>query len=331
VTGLAWVVGRGGLLGSHVERAAAAVESPIFGLGLALFPWRDPTLVNAALHEAARSFVRAVSDSGHDGWTVFWCAGAGVVGTKEAELEQECRTFEAFLASLGDALAASPTRVPPGRVFLASSAGGVYGGNPGRPCTEATEPRPISPYGRAKLAQEAALARWVEAHAGISALVGRISNLYGPGQNMSKPQGLISHMSRSVIHRLPIHVYVPLDTLRDYLFVTDAAKAIVRWVARLAHEPRRMVTKVCASEQETTITSLIQTFRRIARKQVKVVCGLHPVQNQQPLVLQFRSVEWTDDPLRPSTSLLAGIERVYRSHLQLHMAGRLPPPSPLRV
>jgi UDP-glucose 4-epimerase len=310
-----------------VERAAATNGDLLFGPALAPFSWNDPRSADAALAAAARAFVRLVSDRGTRGWTVFWCAGAGVVATPESELEQECRRFQAFLASLGDALAASPARSSPGCVFLASSAGGVNGGSLQRPITEHTQPRPISAYGRAKLAQETALAGWIEACSGVSALVGRISNLYGPGQNMSKPQGLISHMSRSVIHRYPIHVYVPLDTLRDYLFAADAADAIVRWAGRLAREPRRTHIKLFASEQATTIASLITTFRRIARRRVKVIAGLHPVQNQQPLSLEFRSVEWTHDRPLASTTLLAGMERVYRSQLLLHMQGRLPAPS----
>jgi len=48
-------------------------------------------------------------------------------------------------------------------------------------------------------------------------MVGRMSNLYGPGQNLKKVQGLISQMCLRVLTRQPLVLYVPLDTIRDYL------------------------------------------------------------------------------------------------------------------
>ena len=58
-------------------------------------------------------------------------------------------------------------------------------------------------------------------------LVGRISNLYGPGQNLAKPQGLVSQLCRAQLTRQPLSVYVSLDTMRDYLYVDDAAAMVV--------------------------------------------------------------------------------------------------------
>lgn len=331
MTRIVWVCGRGGLLGSEVERVCTRPGWIVFKPNLLAFPWTQRDPLDAGLRDEAQAFGRFLETSSATAWSLYWCAGAGVVSTSEAALVEECRTFETFLGSLGAALARSPISSLKGNFFLASSAGGVYAGSSARPITEHCAPSPISPYGRAKLAQEEALTRWVVNHPNVRALIGRISNLYGPGQNMAKPQGLISHMSRSVVHRIPIHIYVPLDTLRDYLFVTDAAEAVVRWTERLPRDARRVIAKICASEQDTTIASLIATFRRIARRQVKVVSGLHPVQNRQPTVLQFRSIEWTDDPMRPSTTLLSGTERIYRNHLWLHAQGQLAPPLPMRV
>jgi UDP-glucose 4-epimerase len=118
----------------------------------------------------------------------------------------------------------------PLNVILASSAGGIYAGAPEVPLTERSPARPLSAYGEAKLRQEQALAHWAEGRPEVSTLVARIANLYGPGQRADKPQGLISQMSRCLIHRRPVHIYVPLDTVRDFVFVEDAAHALVRWM-----------------------------------------------------------------------------------------------------
>jgi UDP-glucose 4-epimerase len=329
---LAWVVGSGGLLGSHVRRAVQARTGfAPWGREPATLPWRDAAALSSRFRELTRALVDAADLGGHEGWSVFWCAGAGVVGTAESELEEEARTWASFLACLGGALAPRSARTPPGRVFLASSAGGVYGQGGAGPATEDSPCRPISRYGRTKLRQEAALLEWASHHPPTSTLVARISNLYGPGQKLEKSQGLVSHMSRCLIHRLPVHVYVPLDTIRDYLYAGDAAEAIVRWVERLGREaceaggPRR-VLKICAAEEETSIAALIGVFRRIARRRTRVVAGVHPSQGEQPSRLWLRSRRWTDEPRTARTSLLEGVAALHRHHLALYQAGRLPSP-----
>ena len=110
--------------------------------------------------------------------------------------------------------------------FLASSAGGVYAGASGPPFTEHTEPAPISAYGRAKLRSEE-IATEFAVRTSTALLVGRLANLYGPGQNLDKPQGLVSQLCLAQLTRQPLTVYVPLDTMRDYLFVDDAAAMAV--------------------------------------------------------------------------------------------------------
>jgi len=189
----------------------------------------------------------------------------------------------------------------------------------------------MSGYGRAKLRQEAVLLEWASRQPRVSTLVARISNLYGPGQRMEKSQGLVSHMSRCLIHRLPVHIYVPLDTIRDYLYAGDAAEAIVRWVERLGREARAAgepgrVLKICAAEEETSVAALIGVFRRIARRPMRVVAGVHPSQGEQPARLWLRSRQWTDEPRTARTSLLEGVAAVHRHHLALYQAGRLPAP-----
>ena len=81
-----------------------------------------------------------------------------------------------------------------GGLFVASSAGGVYAGSSDPPFTERSVPRPISPYGRQSWNTSVSATLWGEAH-GIPVLIGRIANLYGPGQDMSKAQGLVSQLA----------------------------------------------------------------------------------------------------------------------------------------
>jgi UDP-glucose 4-epimerase len=326
VSTLAWVVGRGGLLGSSVERAlgAAAVWHP-----QRPFPWDNPEQLRASIAAAVRGFLSRLASEPHEGWCVYWCAGSGVVGTPADLLAAETANLRCFLDELGAALDSQQSTLP-GRIFFASSAGGVYGGSAEHPVTEATPPEPISDYGRAKLAQEEALGTWAHSRPKLSTLVARLSNLYGPGQHLDKPQGLISHMSRCLIFGVPVRIYVPLDTIRDYLFAEDAALRVVTSMARLGREAAeggRHIIKVYSSGNETTVGGLIGVFRQIAKRQLRVVSGLNPVRTQQPARLQFRSVVWADEPSLPRTELLDGVSRVHRNQLALFQAGRLPPPA----
>ena len=325
MSALAWVVGRGGLLGSCVERTVGSdvwrPERPIV--------WDDPGQLCESIADAVQGFRTRLAAESRDGWCVYWCAGNGVVGTPADRLAAETTSLCFFLDQLGTALG-NPKIVLPGRVFLASSAGGVYGGSAEHPVTEATPPQPVSDYGRAKLKQEEALRDWARARPTVSTLVGRLSNLYGPGQHLDKPQGLISHMSRGLIFGVPVRIYVPLDTIRDYLFAEDAAMRIVGGVARLGREAPcggQHITKVYGSGNETTVAGLIGVFRQIAKRQLRAVLGLNPVRSQQPARLQFRSIIWSDEPAMPRTQLLDGVNRVHRHQLALFEAGRLPPPS----
>jgi UDP-glucose 4-epimerase len=321
---LTWIVGRGGLLGSCVEQELRSdlwyPDSPIM--------WDDLYRVRESIAHAVQGFVARMLLESRQSWCVYWCAGSGVVGTSSTRLAAETESLRFFLETLGNAL--NPLRVVPvGRLFLASSAGGVYGGSIGHPLTELTLPQPISDYGRAKLEQEDLVVTWARAQPKVSILVGRLSNLYGPRQRLDKPQGLISHISRCILFSSPLHIYVPLDTLRDYLFASDAARDIVGGVARLEREwlgTSLHLIKIYSSGKETTISTLIGIFRRVAKRQLRVVMGLSNVRLQQPARLQFRSIIWNDSPAIPRTDLLDGVNRVHRHQFALFQAGRLPPP-----
>ena len=102
-----------------------------------------------------------------------------------------------------------------------------FGASPDSPLTEDSPCRPISEYGRHKLDMEQRLQAWAAGRNNVSTLMGRISNIYGPRQNLSKPQGIISHFARCLIHQRPIHVYMPLDTIRDYIYIDDCADQVI--------------------------------------------------------------------------------------------------------
>jgi UDP-glucose 4-epimerase len=214
---LVWVVGARGLLGANVVIALG--ERP--GLGLAFGDdLRIPASASGDLVAAFRArAVRFVAESvarGPCGFAVLLCAGATVGASGAREVAGDSAAFEQFLAGLAAALEATPAaRRAPGHVVLASSAGGLWAGHSGSSITESTPVRPLSDYGFGHLARERALTVFAARRPFSSTAILRLSNLYGPAQRLDKPQGLVSQIARSAIHRRPVRIYVPLDTQRD--------------------------------------------------------------------------------------------------------------------
>ena len=229
VPGLTWVIGGGGLLGQNVERALSqAFDRP--GSGGHLWSPSEPiawSSASAGAVELRQQVGEFLHVAGERPWSVAWCAGAGVTGTSAEGLHLELGALRATLEALGASRDGHE-----GAFFFASSAGGVYAGVGTPPYDESSPVRPLAPYGQAKLDAEAMVAEW-SSSTGTPSMIGRIANLYGPGQNLGKAQGLISQICRSRLTGQPLSIYVSLDTLRDYLFAPDCAAMILAGMARL--------------------------------------------------------------------------------------------------
>lgn len=321
---LTWVIGRGGLLGRQVEASLPA--GGLWRPG-ARVPWDDEDAAAAALTDAAERFLSGAAAAPGVPWRMLWCAGAGVVATAPEALAQETRLVERALAEVAGGLAGRPGLAGRGTVMLASSAGGVYAASPGRqPFDEHSPVRALAPYGREKLAQEV-LFRALGARAGVDVLIGRFSNLYGPGQSLAKPQGLISHIGRAALRREPVAIYVSLDTIRDYLFAPDAGRMVAASLARMeaSREERGApgtVVKLFASEVETTIASVLAAWRRALGRPPLIALAARPTTGLQPRLLSFRSRVWPEVRGRP-TLLSLGVEAVWRDQLARLLAGGL--------
>jgi UDP-glucose 4-epimerase len=195
-----------------------------------------------------------------------------------------------------------------GSLFLASSAGAVYAGSSGAPFQETTPVRAVAAYGTTKLAMEEST-RELVARVGVPAMIGRISNLYGPGQNIAKPQGLISQLAKSYLLRTPLSLYVSLDTMRDYLYVGDCARLVVGAVELLHSSESRTipVVKILASGRSTTVAELLGVFQRVFKRRAPLVLGDSPKSRYQVRDLRMRSTVWTELDRLVSTPLPAGI------------------------
>lgn len=298
-----WVVGGGGLLGRAVSKSIREHRGELLRTGP--IPWSDSAASHAALRTGAADLLEHARRTGGR-WQLAWCAGAGVTGSTEEALADEVAALSALLDAVAELSGDDPLN---GSVFIASSAGGVYAGASGAPFTEKHPVAPTSAYGRAKLAGERVAAEFARS-TGTPVVVGRITNLYGPGQNLAKPQGLISHLCRGHVAREAISVYVSLDTIRDYLYVEDCADMVRLALAGAAQETRGrdpLLVKIFASHQGVTIGSLLGEFRRVFKRKPQVVLGTSPNASLQAADLRVQSTVWSALDERALTSLPAGL------------------------
>ncbi|MDC3377219.1 NAD-dependent epimerase/dehydratase family protein [Candidatus Nanopelagicales bacterium] len=251
---LTWVIGAGGLFGQALVRASENV------FHAQRIPWEDGTAALAALSESLSAFRRQTPED----WSIIWAAGHATTSSSPEQTAAEFRLFSAFVEHLGQ-------NTPSGRgVFgLTSSAGGVYAGSSDPPFSSSTSPVPVSAYGRLKLDQEQ-VAQTLSPRIPVVSL--RLSNLYGPGQNLRKLQGIISHLALATITRNPVKIFVPLDTLRDYIYVDDAAIYAMHWIKE-AGQNQASGVKVIASSQPQTLGRIVALMNEISRVRIPVAAG----------------------------------------------------------
>jgi len=136
-----------------------------------------------------------------------------------------------------------------------------------------------------------------------------MTTIYGPGQATGKQQGLLAHMARSIVRNRPIQIYVPFDTIRDYIFVDDAAASMV--VNLSALDDRLSVrTKIVAAEQPTTIAEIVSVFKKLARRAPRIVTSASTLGALYSRRIQFRSVVTSKVVSPRRTSLLIGIAQL---------------------
>lgn len=298
-----WVIGSGGLLGSSVTRELRRRGTAVH---TSVVPWGEPDRAHRVLLGDADRFI----DSAAGGrWQMAWCAGAGVNGTGADAFARENSLLRDVLYRL--ALAAG-SAAPAGTVFHASSAGGVYAGTPGAPHSETSSTIPLGDYGRAKLTAEAIVTEFAH-DTGATTVIARLANLYGPGQNLAKPQGLIAHLCRGYLLSAPVSIYVPMDTLRDYLFITDAAEMVADSLELADRQHGTITTKIYASGRPVTIGAILGACRAVFHRKPRVVLASSPLAAVQALDLRLHSVVWPELDRRMHRPLSAGISATLES------------------
>ena len=302
---LTWIIGAGGLLGSALMRKTEQpfVVSPI--------AWHNHEDALPQLKTGLQRFKDQLAKEKGAHWSIVWAAGKTSTASSQTEAENELKTFKAFT----EFLAADPPSGD-GCFALASSAGGIYSGSSHPPFDASTEPNPTGIYGHLKLAQERDVQETLAPH--MNVLIARLANLYGPGQDLSKLQGFISRLAFSAISKEQVNVFVSLDTLRDYIYVDDAAALLLHWIevraasgSRSGSEATTSSVRLIGSGEPISLGFLINLVQDVTRTKIPIAYGSHASASNQ--ARDLRLIPDQDHFTRkfPRTALPAGIKNVY--------------------
>lgn len=120
------------------------------------------------------------------------------------------------------------------KICFASSGGTVYGTND-NVIDETCLTEPFSPYGIVKRAIESFL-KYAECRYGVCSDIYRISNAYGPGQNVAGGLGFINTALENIVAGRPVVIYGDGEIIRDFIYVKDAARILATSVLRNVKE-----------------------------------------------------------------------------------------------
>ena len=301
---LIWVLGKGGLLGSAIYDSLMREEQIIYS-PKGKFNWTDESSILVQIEKSVDEFANSLTDG--QNWHIYWVAGVGTMHSTVPELLLETKIITRLTQLI---LSNKILNSVKGCFNFASSAGAVYAGSTELILNETTPLSPMNAYGFEKVKQEELLMAFGRENPEIGIIISRLSTLYGPGQAYGKGQGLIAEIARRILKNQHASIYVPFDTIRDYIYSFDAAKAMIESSNVLSDELGQTI-KIIASERPTTIAEIISLFKNISKRTPRIILSDSYKKNAYNRKVILKSIH---QPLKfnfAKTSLLIGISNVY--------------------
>jgi len=301
---LIWVLGKGGLLGSAIYDTLKRGGYLMYTPG-SQFYWADESIIMTQLEKSVEEFSKLLTKG--QNWHIYWAAGVGTMHSTVPELSLETKIILRLTQLLHSNKILSTSN---GFLNFASSAGAVYAGSNEAILNESTIVSPLNAYGFEKVKQEELLKNFGLKNPGIGIAISRLSTLYGPGQAFGKGQGLIAEIARKILKNQHASIYVPFDTIRDYIYSFDAAKAMIE-TTNMYSIGSGLTIKIIASERPTTIAEIISLFKNVSKRNPRIILSDSYRRNAYNRKVILKSI---NQPLKfkfQKTSLLIGISNVY--------------------
>jgi UDP-glucose 4-epimerase len=150
------------------------------------------------------------------------------------------------------------------RFVYVSSGGTVYGNARLLPISEDHPTDPMSAYGVAKLSLEKYVGMFAQT-LNLNTAIVRPANVYGLGRNLNRDQGAVGIFLNRMLHNEPIQIWGDGSIVRDYLYVTDVARAIALVAADFTPGVWNVGTGV-----GTSLIDMIRLLEQIMRSTAKV-------------------------------------------------------------
>lgn len=192
-----------------------------------------------------------------------------------------------------------------GRFVLASSGGTVYGIPERTPIPETHPTNPISSHGALKLAIE----KYVQVYGaqfGLSYVILRCANAYGPGQTGARGQGIIGRAILTAHRDETLEIWGDGTVVRDFVYVEDVAEAFLL-AATTAAAPG--VVNI-GSGKGTSVNEIIDLVGRVTGQRLPVTYTASRQLDVPASVLEIRKassmLNWS-----PTIPLVEGMNRCY--------------------
>jgi len=216
--------------------------------------WTDAQLRQAQCSQIA-NYITSVSAASPCEFQFVWSAGKGGFASSELDLENESDSFKSILNLFAGLQPGQPS------VFhFISSAGGLFEGQ--TLVNDGSMPMPRRPYGEMKLKQEE-LVRQIQVFPDRLVKIYRPSTVYG-AHEFSYRSGLISHLVWNLLRNHPTTLESNLHALRDYVFVNDVGRYIVKQIQRGSQDRNGLYYLVSA--KPSSIFEVKQKLQRLVGK-----------------------------------------------------------------
>jgi UDP-glucose 4-epimerase len=191
------------------------------------------------------------------------------------------------------------------KVVFISTGGALYGIPEYTPIDEQHPIRPISAYGISKMAFERYLHFYYK-NKGLDYTIFRIANAYGTRQNLTKKQGVVGIWLQKIMNNEPIEIWGDGEVIRDYVYVTDIARAIA---SSLDYKGKEHVFNL-GSGQGYSLNQILTICKKISQKD-SIVNYLEGRSFDVPVNILSITRAQQELGWKPSTSIDEGIRQTW--------------------
>ncbi len=295
------VTGGAGFIGRHVVRALRACGARVRVIDL--LSGSDPT-VDLIQGDLVEPEVRAAALEGGCDGVVHLAAVTSVLRS----LEQPELTFRTNVRATHGLLEDARRAGASALVFASTNA--VCGLAETLPITEATQLRPLTPYGATKAAGEMLMWAYTSSY-GLRCSHLRLTNVYGPG--MQAKDSIVARLMRCVRLGSTFEIYGDGAQVRDYVHAHDVVDAVLLALA----DERWHGPVVIGSGRSLSVLEVIEQVRAVTGAELAVRHG-PPKAGEMPAVVvdnsHARALGW-----RPRYDFATGVTGVWEEWRSLDL------------